>query len=250
MMAAVLLRVPTLAYEPNVVPGLANRIVGRAVSAAAVNFERSRRYFRNAMVTGVPVRKEFFEVPPLNEEAPGLLVTGGSQGARVFNEVLPRIARALFQQVPGLTLVHQTGARRGGEVRGRYMDEDIDPLRWKAEEFLGDMPRRMSAASLVLCRSGATTVAELAAAGRPALLIPFPKSADDHQRKNAEAFANAGAGRVLLESELTPDRLLKELVGMLGNRELLSGMGTRARTLGRPDALERIGTMVAQLAGR
>ncbi len=249
MMAAVLLRMPTLVYEPNAAPGLANRIVGRVVSAAAVNFEESRRFFRRAEVTGVPVRTEFFSI---GERAPGvsktLVITGGSQGARVFNDVMPRIARELLQAVPGLKILHQTGANRELEVRLAYTAGGASAGRWQTEEFFRDMPEVFAGASLLLCRSGASTMAELAAAGRPSLLVPFPRAADDHQRRNAEAFARVGAAAMLLEAEMTPERLLGALLAMLGDEDGLREMSGRARGLAKPDALGKIADMVRGLA--
>ena len=111
MAAALMLRVPTMAFEPNAMPGLANRLVGKHVQAAAVNFPAAAIFFRNAEVTGIPVRPEFFKLPPATGEAPHLLVFGGSQGARLFNNTLPAIAPALLAAVPGLTILHQAGMR-------------------------------------------------------------------------------------------------------------------------------------------
>ena len=248
MMAAILMRVPTLAYEPNAAPGLANRIVGRMVNAAAVNFEESRRYFRNAVMTGVPVRAEFFTLPERPAGTPPrLLVFGGSQGARAFNEVMPQLILRLLERVPGLRVLHQAGARHAEATRAAYAETGADAERWRVEAFLEDMPARFAEASLILCRSG-SSVAELAAAGKPSILVPFPLAADDHQRKNAEAFAKVGAASMLIEAEMTPERLLEKLTGMLGDDVGLREMGERVRLLARPDALERIGAMVAGLA--
>ena len=250
MMAAVLLRVPTLAYEPNAVPGLANRIVGRRVSAAAVSFEETRRFFRNAVVTGVPVRREFFALPERAGGAPPrLLVFGGSQGARALNVVMPQVIAELLQRVPGLTVLHQAGARHVEATAEAYGASGADGERWEVRAFLDDMPARFAEASLVLCRSG-SSVAELAAAGKPSLLVPFPLAADDHQRKNAEAFARVGAARMLVEAELTPERLLGELSEMLGDEAGLRAMSARVRSLARPDALAEIGRMVRELGLR
>ncbi len=249
MLAALLLRLPTLAYEPNAVPGLANRVVGRLVSAAAVSFEETRRFFRNAVVTGVPVRREFFAIPARDAAAPPhLLVFGGSQGARVLNTRMAEIVGALLERVPGLTVLHQAGARHAEATEAAYRLSGADPTRWHVVAFLEEMPARMAEASLVLCRSGASSVAELAAAGRPSLLVPFPQAADDHQRKNAEAFAREGAAEVLLEAEMSAEVLLERLSGLLGRTELLEQIGNQARTLGRPDAVTTIGKMVAELA--
>jgi len=248
MMAALLLRVPTLAYEPNAAPGLANRIVGRRVSAAAINFEESRRFFRNAEVTGVPVRREFFSLPPRPVgAAPHLLVFGGSQGAGALNRAMPQILVALLEAVPGLTVLHQAGARHLEFTEEAYVNSGADPARWRVSAFLDDMPQRFADADLILCRSG-SSVAELAAAGKPSLLVPFPQAADDHQRKNAEVFARAGAAEMLLEEEMTPDRLLGALVTLLGDAASLAEMSRRARLLAKPDALVRIARMVVGIS--
>jgi UDP-N-acetylglucosamine--N-acetylmuramyl-(pentapeptide) pyrophosphoryl-undecaprenol N-acetylglucosamine transferase len=245
MMAAILKRIPTLAFEPNAVPGLANRIVGKRVRAAAVNFPPAADYFRNAVVTGIPVRAEFFALRArAADSAPRLLVFGGSQGARVFNETMPRIAGALLEAVPGLTILHQAGARHAEATEAAFRAAGLDAGRWEVRAFLDDMPRHFEAADLVMSRSGASTVAELAAAGKPALLVPFPRAADDHQRKNAEVFERAGAARLLLESDMTDARLLAELKTMLADRAGLEQMGERARTLAHPDAARRIAEMV------
>lgn len=209
MVAALLKRTPTLAFEPNAVPGLANRLVGKWVSAAAVSFPPGVKYFRNAEVTGIPVRPEFFGLKPRPKGSPpNLLVFGGSQGARVLNQTLPQIAVRLLASVPGLTILHQAGARSADTTRADYVASGADPARWQVHAFLDDMPRRFEAADLVLARSGASTVAELGAAGKPSVLVPFPQAADDHQRFNAEVMVKAGGAKMLLERDLTPDSLL------------------------------------------
>lgn len=248
MMAASLLRIPTLAYEPNAAPGLANRIIGRRVSAAAISFEESRRFFRNTEVTGVPVRREFFSLSPRpSDAAPHLLVFGGSQGARTLNQVMPQILHSLFAEVPGLTLLHQAGARHAESTRQAYEASGTDGARWEVSAFLEDMPRRFAEADLILCRSG-SSVAELAAAGKPSLLIPFPQAADDHQRKNAEVFARAGAAEMMLEAEMTPERLLAALVTLLRDAGRRAEMGAQASRLSRPDALVHIVRMVQAIS--
>jgi len=248
MIAAILSRIPTLAVEPNAFPGLANRLVGKRVSAAAVNFDPALKYFRNAQVTGIPVRAEFFQLQPRPANAPPhLLVFGGSQGARLLNRTMPQIASRLLEAVPGLTILHQAGARHAEETQAAYAASGADPARWQVHAFLDDMARRFEAADLVLSRSGASTVAEEMAAGKPALLVPFPGAADDHQRKNAEVMAEAGAATMLIEAETTPDRLLASLTAMLGNRAELRVMGERARTLAHPDAASRIAAMAYEV---
>ena len=250
MLAAILLRVPTLAYEPNAVPGMTNRWLGRWVSAAAVNFAQTAKYFRNAEVTGVPVRPEIFALAP-RPAAAGvglrLLVTAGSQGARIFNEALPRIAAELLAAVPGLTIMHQAGARHAEATRANYAASEADAARWRVEAFLEDMPQQYGAADLVLARSG-STFAELCAAGRASLLVPFAAAADDHQRKNAEVLVQAGAAAMLLERDATPATLLEGLRGLLRNPEQRAEMAEKARGLARVGALERIAGIVVRLA--
>ncbi len=250
MLAALLARLPTLAYEPNAVPGLANRAIGRAVSAAAVNFDETRRFFRRAVVTGVPVRREFFAIHAERDPAapPHLLVFGGSQGARALNHAIAGILPHLLAAVPGLTLLHQAGAKQPDETRAAFASTGADPARWRVEPFLDNMPARIAEASLIVCRSGASSLAELAAAGRPSLLVPFPLAADDHQRKNAELFAHAGAADLLLESELTPDVLLHRLVSLLNDATRLQTMAAHSHALARPQAVGQIARMVADLA--
>lgn len=250
MMAAVLLRIPTLAYEPNAVPGLTNRLVGKHVGAAAVNFAETARYFRNAVVTGVPVREAIFAVPDraVNAE-PRLLITAGSNGAKIFNETLPGIATRLLERVPGLTIVHQSGEKALAATSKAYLDAGVDPARVQVRAFLTDMPEQYAAADLVLARAG-STVAELAAAGKPSLLVPLPTAADDHQRKNAELVVKGGGAEMLLQADLTPEVLLERLVALLTDRERLHVMSVRARAMGKPGALGRIGAMAMELARR
>ena len=249
MGAAILSGIPTLAFEPNAYPGMANRIVGRRVKAAAVNFAEAAPYFRNAQVTGIPVRGEFFRLQPRPSAAPPhLLVFGGSQGARALNTFMPQIAAALLHAVPGLTILHQAGARHADSTLAAYQASGAPADRWQVHAFLDDMPRRFEAADLVLARSGASTVAELAAAGKPSLLVPFPRAADDHQRKNAEAMVAAGAATLLLEEEITPERLTGTLVNLLQDRVRLEQMSVAAKSLAHPDASRRIAAMVQTIS--
>jgi UDP-N-acetylglucosamine--N-acetylmuramyl-(pentapeptide) pyrophosphoryl-undecaprenol N-acetylglucosamine transferase len=250
MMAAILLRVPTLAFEPNAVPGLANRMVGKWVTAAAVNFDGTRSFFRGAKVTGIPVRREFFEVgAKTTGTARRLLVFGGSQGARVLNEVLPKIAARLLEAIPGLEIVHQTGGRHEVSTKVLYERAGLAAeVRLRVQPYLDDMVGEFAQADLMLCRSGASTMAELAAAGKASLLVPFPQAADDHQRKNADVFVAAEAAELIVESELTEDRLLSALRGMLLDGDWLVAMGERARGLAHPNAVEEIGEMVVGIS--
>jgi UDP-N-acetylglucosamine--N-acetylmuramyl-(pentapeptide) pyrophosphoryl-undecaprenol N-acetylglucosamine transferase len=249
MFAALRLRIPAMAFEPNAMPGLANRLVGKFVKAAAINFPAAAKWFRNAEVTGVPVRPEFFslEAPA---GAPHLLVFGGSQGARLFNTRLPHIIAALLEAVPGLTVLHQSGLRHADATAAAYTASGADTSRWQVRPFLDDMAAEFARAHLVMSRSGASTVAEEAAAGKPALLVPFAAATDQHQRRNAEAMVAAGAAVMLKESDLDiPDKLLSILAGLLTGPERLAAMAAAARTQAHPDAAERIADRLAEMAG-
>ncbi len=250
MGAAILRRIPTMAFEPNAVPGMANRLVGKRVNAAAVNFPPAARWFRNAEVTGIPVRPEFFWIPaPAPGVPPHLLIFGGSQGARIFNTVLPSLAPALLSAVPGLTILHQAGARHADITRAAYHASEADPSRWQVEAFLDDMATQFGRSHLVLARSGASTVAELAAAGKPSLLIPFAAAADDHQRSNAQVMVDADAAVMIEERQLDPpDMLLTTLQSLLCDPAKLHTMAVHARSQARPGAAERIANRLIELA--
>ena len=254
MAAALQLKVPTMAFEPNAMPGLANRLVGKRVNAAAVNFPAAAKWFRNCEVTGIPVRPEFFtleagRIVPHGGSAPHLLVFGGSQGARIFNFHLPLILNGLLDAIPGLTVLHQSGVRHFDATHAAYAASEADPARWQVLTFLDDMPARFAQATLVMARSGASTVAELAAAGKPSLLVPFAAAADDHQKRNAEAMVDAGAAAFLLEKDLViPGKLLDTLTGLLTSPKQLAAMADAARTLAHPNAAEQIADKLAALA--
>lgn len=249
MAAALWLKVPAMAFEPNAVPGMANRLVGKRVQAAAVNFPSAAAWFRNAEVTGIPVRPEFFSLHPPASPAPHLLVFGGSQGARILNQTLPKIVPELLARVSGLTILHQSGARHAEATQAAYEATGADPARWQVRAFLNDMPERFAQAHLVMARSGASTVAELAAAGKPAMLVPFAAAADQHQTRNAEAMVEAGAAVLLNEPELAiPGKLVEELTRLLTAPQQLAAMAAAARTQAHPDAVDRIAARLAGLA--
>jgi UDP-N-acetylglucosamine--N-acetylmuramyl-(pentapeptide) pyrophosphoryl-undecaprenol N-acetylglucosamine transferase len=251
MAAALLLHVPTMAFEPNAMPGLANRLVGKRVQAAAVNFPAAAIFFRNAEVTGIPVRPDFFKLPPTTGESPHLLVFGGSQGARLFNNTLPAIAPALLAAVPGLTIQHQAGVRHAEATQEAYRASGADPARLQVTGFLDDMPARFAQANLVMSRSGASTVAELAAAGKPALLVPFAAAADDHQTRNAEEMVKAGAAVMLKEPDLADHgKVLDCLVQLLTSHDRLAAMSAAALTQAHPQAAEDIANRLVSLAAR
>jgi UDP-N-acetylglucosamine--N-acetylmuramyl-(pentapeptide) pyrophosphoryl-undecaprenol N-acetylglucosamine transferase len=245
VLAAEMAGIPTLLFEPNLVPGFANRVVARWASAAAVQFDETHRCFRNAQVTGTPVRKEFFEIPARPAGAPPtLLVFGGSQGAGALNRVMMESAAALKQA--GVSVIHQTGERDYNQVQAAYQQSGLPA---EVTPFIDRMPEAFARADLLLCRAGASTVAEVAAAGKPAIFVPFPRAADDHQRRNAEALVRAGAAVLIPEAELTSARLVKSIGALLADTECLGKMAAAARSLAHPDAAEAVASMAAKLAG-
>jgi UDP-N-acetylglucosamine--N-acetylmuramyl-(pentapeptide) pyrophosphoryl-undecaprenol N-acetylglucosamine transferase len=248
MLAAIFKRIPTVAFEPNFVPGFANRVVARFVSAAAVHFERTAEHFRNAVVTGVPVRPAFFQIPAKAylPSAPTLLVFGGSQGARAINKVVPRAMPELMKRLPGVRIIHQTGERDYNDVQSAYAQVGVSA---DVHKFIDDMPGFFARADLILCRSGASTVAEIAAAGKPAIFVPFPLAADDHQRRNAEALENAGAAVVLEETKLDEVWLVDTIGALLEEPGRLAKMGQAARAMAHPDAAKEIADLSAKVAG-
>ena len=248
MLAAILKHTPTLAFEPNLVPGFANRMVARFVSAAAVHFEQTAEHFRNAFVTGVPVRPAFFKIAKKAYSAgsPTLLVFGGSQGARAINQAVIRSLPELQRRLPGLHIIHQTGEREYNEVQAAYAGIAISSEVYK---FINDMPAFFARADLVLCRSGASTVAEIAAAGKPAIFVPFPRAADDHQRRNAEAMEQAKAAVVLEETRLDEVWLADTIEALLQDPARLAGMSEAARSMAHPDAAKEIAELAAKVAG-
>ncbi len=254
MLAAVIKHIPTLAFEPNVVPGFANRVVARFVSGAAVHFEETAKYFRHAEVTGVPVRQAFFEIAPKSpllaqktrEKWGTLLVFGGSQGAHAINDAMIRCLPVLQREAPGIHIIHQTGERDYNDALVAYqaLGETAEVFK-----FIEDMPAAFARADLVVCRSGASTVAEIAAAGKPAVFVPFPRAADDHQRVNAEALARHGAAVVVEESKLEGVWLAETIAALLQDSRRLEQMSQAARQLSHPNAARDIAAMAARVAG-
>jgi UDP-N-acetylglucosamine--N-acetylmuramyl-(pentapeptide) pyrophosphoryl-undecaprenol N-acetylglucosamine transferase len=258
MLAAILSRVPTLAYEPNAFPGMVNRLVGKYVTTAAVNFEATRSYFRRSVVTGIPVRPEFFAIPPRPDLAEtdttklNLLVFGGSLGARFLNRIMPKVAAQLLRSLKcDVNILHQTGAAHYESTLAEYQASGADPAYWVVVPYLDDMAQQFADADLILCRSGATTVAELAASGRASLLVPFPQATDDHQRRNAEVLVQAGGAAMLTEADIyDASVLLSELVLLLNEHRRRHLMAIKVKMLAHPDALQRIGQMVVALASK
>jgi UDP-N-acetylglucosamine--N-acetylmuramyl-(pentapeptide) pyrophosphoryl-undecaprenol N-acetylglucosamine transferase len=247
MLVARIMNVPSIAFEPNVVPGIANRLVAPMVNAAAVHFEATCHYFRNCHVTGVPVRREFFQVPArTGNEPPTLLVFGGSQGAHAINQAVLEALPRLVESVPSIHIIHQTGERDYAEAQAVYLRTMISA---EVSPFIDDMPGAFTRADLLLCRSGASTVAEITAAGKAAIFVPLPTAADDHQTHNAATLAEANAARLLPQAELTGERLVTEIATLLRDRTLLAGISEAARGFAHPDAASEIAELTARLAG-
>ena len=255
VLIAVLRRVPTLLMEQNAMPGLTNRLLARVVDAAAVTYEESLPYFRGkGFVSGNPVRSEFGRraaaAEPARRPPSGparVLVFGGSQGAHAINVAMVEAAPRLAASAPGVTITHQTGERDLEMVRDAYREAGQEA---RVESFLHSMDQEMGAADVVVSRAGATTLAELAAAARPAILVPLPTATDDHQRRNAVAFVTAGAAVMVEQRELTGERLSAEILGLAldGNRRRALGEG--AYRLARPDAAKVVVDRALALAGR
>ena len=246
--------VPTMVLEQNAVPGLTNRLLARVVKAAAVTFESSREFFgAKAFVSGNPVRAEFLEQAGSSREAGAddgvrVLVFGGSQGAHAINVAMVEAAEELAAVRPHLRLTHQTGERDVEMVRAGYrragLAADVEP-------FLYDMGRRIGAADLIVCRAGATTLSEITAAGKAAILIPLPTATDDHQRKNAEALASQGAAEVLLQGAqgaLTASVLADRVRALAADAGARRRMSEAARALARPEAARVIVDRALELA--
>jgi UDP-N-acetylglucosamine--N-acetylmuramyl-(pentapeptide) pyrophosphoryl-undecaprenol N-acetylglucosamine transferase len=246
MLAAVLKHIPTLAFEPNVVPGFANRVVAKFVSAAAVHFEETAKYFRHAKVTGVPVRQAFFEIAAKRGGTPTVLVFGGSQGAHAINQAMIQCLPVLRREAPGIHIIHQTGERDYNDALAAYrgLGEAAE-----VSKFIEDMPGAFARADLVVCRSGASTVAEIAAAGKAAVFVPFPRAADDHQTVNALALERAGAAVLVEESKLDGVWLAETIAVLLGDPARLQRMSKAARELAHPNAARDIAAMAAGVAG-
>jgi UDP-N-acetylglucosamine--N-acetylmuramyl-(pentapeptide) pyrophosphoryl-undecaprenol N-acetylglucosamine transferase len=238
--------IPTLLLEQNAVPGLTNRLLSRVVSAAAVTFDTTVGFFgRRGFVTGNPVRPEFFtDTQQPASRRPGVLIFGGSQGAHAINMAMVEAAPRLAAHPGGLAVTHQTGERDVELVRDAYRRAGLDA---RVEPYLYVMDREIAAADLVVCRAGATTLAELTAAGRPAILIPLPTATDDHQRKNAEVFAQAGAANVIEQRDLDGPMLAERIALLVEDRQRLAAMSEAARRLAKPNAARDIADKAIEL---
>ena len=244
LIAAVLRRIPIIAMEPNAVPGLTHRRLAKRFERALVTFPETARLFPRSEVTGLPVRHEFFQIPPLRRgERLTVLITGGSQGSRTLN----RAAEASWPLwEPGeVRLIHQTGRAAFEEIEPRFAKATIDG---ELVPFFDEIAAKFAEADIIVCRSGMGTVTELSASGRPSILVPLPTSADDHQRHNAEAMVRAGGGRMVLDRELTGPRLVEEIRSMAAEPGLLAKMGESAHGIAKPDAARRAARILAEYA--
>ncbi|MGD9564025.1 MAG: undecaprenyldiphospho-muramoylpentapeptide beta-N-acetylglucosaminyltransferase [Pyrinomonadaceae bacterium] len=248
LLTASLLRIPTLVMDSNALPGFTNRKLARFIDKAALTFEEALPYFGSkGVVTGNPVRKEFFAVPPKERNArTSILVFGGSQGARAINNAMMSALPLLENRADKLRIVHQTGEADFDKTREMYRrsrieDHDVRP-------FISDMFVEFGNADIVICRAGATSCAELAAAGKASIMVPLPTAADDHQRKNAEAFERAGASKMLVQADLNGETLSKAIIELIESPETLSLMEDAARKLGKSDAAEATVDLLERIA--
>ena len=242
LLAAALRGTPTLILEPNAEPGLANKWLAPFVDEAACAWEETTRYFGDkGVVTGNPVRQSIVDVPPLAEQGSTMrvLVFGGSQGSKVLNDALTASLPLLASVSERIELTHQTGPDHVDEVKNAYAGQKpvkpVKAVQARVTSYIDDMAEAYTWSDLVLARAGATTCAELAACGRPSLLVPLPL-AGGHQEANAEMLARAGAARWIRQSELTPDELSSQLMRLLDAPRERETMAVKARGLARPEA--------------
>jgi UDP-N-acetylglucosamine--N-acetylmuramyl-(pentapeptide) pyrophosphoryl-undecaprenol N-acetylglucosamine transferase len=250
LMAAVQ-RLPTLVMESNALPGWTNRTLARFVDRAAVSFEAALPFFRGkGVVTGNPVRREFFEISPRQREGPlfSLLVFGGSQGARAINDAMIAALPRMEGMRNRLRITHQTGEADFEKTRTAYADAGWSE-QTEVRRYIDDMVTAFAESDLVICRAGATTTAELIAAGKASIMVPFPFAADDHQRKNAEALEAKGAARMILQQNLSGERLASEIESLVTNPQKLAAMEQAGRALARGDAAASTVDLIEDLVG-
>jgi UDP-N-acetylglucosamine--N-acetylmuramyl-(pentapeptide) pyrophosphoryl-undecaprenol N-acetylglucosamine transferase len=248
VLAALMKGVPVVVMEPNAVPGATNRWIARWVKRALIAFDETRRYFPQGRteLTGLPVREEFFAIPPKPAGAEfTVLITGGSQGSQRLNNAA-RASWPLFQKsgLP-IQLIHQTGLAMHEELEKGFAQTG---LKGEVSAFIADMPAMFRRADLICCRAGAGAVSELAAAGKPSLLIPFPFAADDHQLKNAQAFERAGASVLALDRDWTGERFFESVNSLYLDRPRMQTMGENARKLAHPGAARRAAQILIDIA--
>jgi len=239
--------VPNIIFEPNAEPGLTNKLLAKLSKRIATGYEISARVWgKKAVVTGCPVRPEFFSIEPRQLEKPfRLLITGGSQGALPINRTFVDAMDLLAARKNDLSIVHQTGERDYNAVRTAYARREINA---EVVPFLTNMAERFAWADVIVCRAGAITAAEIAAAGRAAIFIPFGAATDSHQLRNAQEMTNAGAGRLITENELTATRLTSEIFSLIDQPEQIEKQSSAARSLARPNATRDIVDLIEEAA--
>jgi len=249
MLAAVLRGLPTVVFEPNAEPGFTNRVLAGMVTRVATAYEAPTKFWgRKATLTGIPVRPEFFAIPQRAPAEPfHILITGGSQGALVINRTLVDATDLLATNKTRISIVHQTGERDYNAVRVAYARREIHA---EVLPFIGNMAERFAQADLIVCRAGAITVAEVAAAGRAAIFIPFGASTDSHQLRNAQEMQRARAARLIPEPQLTAERLTQEIFSLLDQPIELQAMAANARRLAKPRAVQDIVDLIEGVALR
>ena len=252
LLAASVMRLPTLVMDSNALPGWTNRRLAWFVDKATVSFQEALPFFRGkGVLTGNPVRREFFEIPakPRDPKRFDLLIFGGSQGARAINDAMIAALPHLTARKNALRVTHQTGEAEFDKVRYGYeaagWQEQVEVKR-----YIDNMVSEFTQADLIICRAGATTSAELVAAGKAAIMIPFPLAADDHQRKNAEALEKGGASRMILQKDLNGERLAQEIIGLLDAPEEITRMEAASRKLARKDAAAATVEIMEELIGK
>jgi UDP-N-acetylglucosamine--N-acetylmuramyl-(pentapeptide) pyrophosphoryl-undecaprenol N-acetylglucosamine transferase len=247
MLATWLGGVPNIIFEPNAEPGLTNKLLAHIAKRIATGYEISAQVWgKKAVVTGCPVRAEFFSIASRKPANPlRLLITGGSQGALPINRTFVDSMDRLASRKNELSIVHQTGERDYDAVRTAYARREILA---EVVPFLSNMPERFGWADVIVCRAGAVTAAEVAAAGRAAIFIPFGRATDSHQLRNAQEMARAGAGRVISEPELTVERLTGEIFSLLDKPQEIEKLSLNARALARPHATREIVNLIEEAA--
>jgi UDP-N-acetylglucosamine--N-acetylmuramyl-(pentapeptide) pyrophosphoryl-undecaprenol N-acetylglucosamine transferase len=247
LLATWLGRVPNVIFEPNAEPGFTNKLLARISTRIATGYEISAQAWgKKAIVTGCPVRPEFFTIPARKPQKPfRLLITGGSQGALPINRTFVDAMDALAQRKNDLSIVHQTGERDYNAVRTAYARREINA---EVLPFLTNMAERFAWADVIVCRAGAITAAEIAAAGRAAIFIPFGKATDSHQLRNAQEMSRAGAGRLISETDLTADKLATEIFSLLDQPQEIEKLSTAARGLASPHAARDIVNLIEEAA--
>jgi UDP-N-acetylglucosamine--N-acetylmuramyl-(pentapeptide) pyrophosphoryl-undecaprenol N-acetylglucosamine transferase len=249
LLATWLKGIPNVIFEPNAEPGFTNKVLARFAKRIATGYEVSARAWgEKAVVTGCPVRQEFFQIAACEPQKPlRILVTGGSQGASPVNRAFIAAAGLLAKRKDDLRMVHQTGEHDYNEVKAAY---ERCEFAVEVVPFLTNMAERFTRADLIVCRAGAMTAAEVAAAGRAGIFIPFMRATDSHQLRNAQEMTSAGAGRMITEPELTPERLTREIFSLLDQPQEIGKMATKARGLAYPNAARDIVDLIEEAARR